>query len=41
MKAESPAKKLNAGAQKLVMNLVKKREGFVNAGSVGSKKYDE
>ena len=37
-KAESPARKLKAGAQMLVMNLVKKSGIVVSAGSVGSKK---
>lgn len=38
IKAESPARKLNAGAQKWVMNLVKKMGTVVSVGSVGLKK---
>ena len=38
MKAERPAKKLNAGAQKLVINLVKKMGIVVSVGAVGVKK---
>jgi hypothetical protein len=37
IKADSPARKLNAGAQKLVINLVKKSGTVVSVGSFGSK----
>ena len=41
IKDDIPAKKLNAGAQKFVRNLVKKSGTVVRVGSVGSKMYDE
>jgi len=40
MKAEIPARKLNAGAQKCVIHLVKKIGSVDFSGSSGEKKYE-